>query len=137
VAVVPFPAGSTGRSVTPVSGSGLAVFNGTPSVSAADTLAEFLSDARAQTAMLYGAGSLPALRSVLSSTQVTTNPVREVFARALLTAKSLPSIEQSTNLLPPLSGALRSTLTGQKLPQPAMSAVAESYLSLFQGWSLP
>jgi len=133
--IAPVPAGSSGKSGSPLGGHNYVAYAGGKHLEASYQFIQFMNSAENQAYLAKELGLLPTRASAYKLPDAAANPVVPQFKVIIEKAVARPAIPQGGQLMIPLDREYPRALSGDKTPQAALDAVAGEYKSLLKDWN--
>lgn len=133
--IAPIPAGSTGKSGSPVGGHNYAVYAGSKVIPAAEAFIAFMNSAESQAFLAGKLGLLPTRTSAYALPDAQSSAIVTAFKPVLEKATTRPAIPEGGSLFTPLDTQYVNVLSGKATPQAGLDAVADEYKKVLKGWS--
>jgi arabinogalactan oligomer / maltooligosaccharide transport system substrate-binding protein len=133
--IAPIPAGSGGKSGSPVGGHNYAVYAGSKVIPAAEKFIAFMNSAESQAFLSGKLGLLPTRTSAYALPEAQASEIVTAFKPVLDKATTRPAIAEGGSLFTPLDTQYVNVLSGKASAQQGLDAVADEYKKVLQGWS--
>lgn len=127
--IAPTPAGSGGRSGSPVGGHNYTIYSQSKVKDAAAEFIKFMNSAESQAFLAKELGLLPTRKSAYDQADVKSNAEVSAFKAVLDAATPRPWIPEGGGLFAALDTEYPKALSGRTNPQQALDAVAKAWKS--------
>jgi len=133
--IAPVPAGSSGKSGSPLGGHNYVVYAGSKNLDASYQFIQFMNSAESQAYLAKELGLLPTRSSAYQLPDAAANPVVPKFKAVIDKAVARPTIPQGGQLMIPLDQQYVRAISGDKAPKAALDAVANDYKQFLKDWN--
>jgi len=133
--IAPVPAGSTGKSGSPLGGHNYVAYAGSKNLDASYQFIQFMNSAENQAYLAKELGLLPTRSSTYKLPETAQNAVVSKFKSVIDKAVVRPTIPQGGQLLISLDQQYPRAVSGDKTPQAALDAVASDYKQFLKDWN--
>jgi arabinogalactan oligomer/maltooligosaccharide transport system substrate-binding protein len=127
--IAPTPAGSGGKSGSPVGGHNYVIYSQSKVKDAAAEFIKYMNSAESQAYLAKELGLLPTRKSAYDQADVKSNPDVSAFKTVLDAATARPWIPEGGGLFAALDTEYPKALSGRSSPQQALDAVAKAWKS--------
>ena len=127
--IAPVPAGTSGKSGTPVGGHNYVIYSKTKVPAAAAEFVKFMDSAESQAFVADKLGLLPTRKSAYQQAQVKANSVVAAFEPILEKSTARPWIPEGGGLFTALDQEYPKALAGKQTAQQALDNVAKAWKS--------